>query len=501
MGRFIGMGSPGFSSAVISLALFRPALTVLGVVLPIVALMLLAPLVMAALENPANVKAYGITAITSGVLGFVCFLSGERNIRRITPRQMFMVTGLNWLVVTLVGALPFIIGETHLSVVDALFESTSGITTTGSTVMAGLDEQPRDILLWRSLLQWLGGLGIIGMAVAVFPYLRVGGMRLFQTESSDWTEASATRARQVAWNVVRSYLLLSLACVLVYHWLGMDWFNALNHMMTTVSTGGYSTSDASFGQFDQLSLLWAGIFFMLAGAVPFVLYFHSLGAHRLLVFRDQQVRGMLSFLGFVVLVLVGVRYLNSAGQDFFPVLTHSVFNVTSVMTTTGYASQDYGLWGGAAFIIFLCLMFVGGCSGSTSGGIKIFRFQLLAMLAREHSLKSVHPVAILKRHYNGRPVSEDILVSSISYFFLILASLAFFAVALAATGLDPMTSLTGAATALMNVGPGLGDVIGPAGNFSSLSETAKALLCGAMLLGRLEFLTLLVLFSPAYWRW
>lgn len=484
-----------------ALRVFRPALTVLGLVLPIVSLLLLAPLLVAALENPVNTTAYLFTALVSAAFGLLCFVTREKDIRRITPRQMFMVTGLNWLVVTLIATLPFVIGQTHLSVIDALFEATSGITTTGSTVIVGLDEQPRDILLWRSLLQWLGGLGIIGMAVAIFPYLKVGGMRLFQTESSDWTEASSTRARQVAWNVVRSYLVISLLCLLVYHWLGMDWFNALNHMMTTVSTGGYSTSDASFGQFGSLSLLWAGVVFMLAGAIPFVLYFQSLGAGKPVMLQDQQVRGLLMFLALVTVVLLGVRYLYGVDSPFFATLTHSAFNIVSVVTTTGYASQDYALWGAAAAIIFFCLTFIGGCSGSTSGGIKIFRFQLSAILAREQTLKSVHPVAVLKRHYNGRPVSEDILVSSMSYFFVVLASLASFSVALAATGLDPITSLTGAATALMNVGPGLGEIIGPAGNFSSLNETAKALLCGGMLLGRLEFLTLLVLMSPAFWRW
>lgn len=483
------------------MSVFRPALTVLGLVLPIVSLLLLGPLLVALVENPVNTTAYLITALVSGALGLFCFLTREKDIPRITPRQMFMVTGLNWLVVILIATLPFVIGQTHLTVIDALFETTSGITTTGSTVMSDLENQPRDILLWRSLLQWLGGLGIIGMAVAIFPYLKVGGMRLFQTESSDWTEASATRARQVASNVVSAYLLISVLCTLVYHWLGMDWFNALNHMMTTVSTGGYSTSDASFGQFQQLPLIWAGTIFMLAGAIPFVLYIQSVSARRFLVFGDQQVRGLLIFLGIATLVMLTLRYIYGVDEGFFVALSHSAFNIVSVVTTTGFASQDYAQWGAAAVIIFFCLTFIGGCSGSTSGGIKIFRFQLSAILAREQALKSVHPVAVLKRHYNGRPVSEDILVSTMSFFFVVLASLALFSVALAATGLDPITSLTGAATALMNVGPGLGEVIGPAGNFSSLNEVAKAMLCGAMLLGRLEFLTLLVLLSPAYWKW
>src|SRR5690606_5745014 len=216
---------------------------------------------------------------------------------------------------------------------------------------------------------------------------------------------------------------------------------------------------------------------------------------------DQQVRGMLLFLAVAIFTVSLARVLAGGVDNIFHDLSHTVFNVVSVMTTTGFASQDYTAWGSATIVVFFCLMFVGGCSGSTSGGIKVFRFQLLRLLSREYTTKSVHPVAAVKRHYNNRPVSESVLVSTIAYFFLVLVCFAFFSAALAMTGLDPVTSLTGAATALMNVGPGLGQVIGPAGNFSSVNEVAKLLLCVAMLLGRLEFVTLLVLISPSYWRW
>jgi trk system potassium uptake protein TrkH len=483
------------------MSLFRPALTVLGLVLLIVALIMLLPLALALIDGTADRLAFLFSALITAGIGLVCFFTGGRGIERISPRQMFMVTGLNWIMVCLVSALPFILGSSELTVVDAIFEATSGITTTGSTVIAGLDHLPRDILLWRSLMQWLGGLGIIGMAVAIFPYLKVGGMRLFQTESSDWTEVSAARVRQVAWNVVRSYLVLSVLCMFVFGWLGMNWFDAINHGMTTVATGGYSTYDASFGHFDSLPLLWAASFFMLAGAIPFVLYFRLFQEHGRPIIRDQQVRGMFTFLLVAIAAITLARTVLGGTDDFFVRFSHSVFNVVSIMTTTGFASEDYILWGSAAVVVFFCLMFVGGCSGSTSGGIKVFRFQLLRLLSREYAVKSVHPVAAVKRHYNNRPVSEGVLVSTIAYFFLVLACFAFFSVALAITGLDPVTSLTGAATALMNVGPALGDIIGPAGNFSTLNEPAKLLLCVAMLLGRLEFVTLLVLFTTTYWRW
>ena len=480
--------------------LLRPALAVLGLVLNILAALLLLPLLLALIDHSPNILAFAYSiAVTIG-LGMLCILGSRKRTERITPRQMFLVTGLNWIVVSIISGLPFIFGI-HMRFVDAIFEATSGITTTGSTVLTGIENLPRDLLLWRSLTQWIGGLGIIGMAVAIFPYLRVGGMRLFQTESSDWTENASGRAREVAWKIVRTYLMLSVLCALTYWVLGMDWFNAVNHAMTTISTGGYSTSDASFAQFSSLPLWWAGSFFMLASAIPIVLYYQSIHARRWLIFSDQQVRGLLLIVALVVLVLVGLRLMNDTNQNTFVLVTHSVFNLVSVITTTGYASEDYALWGGAAAILIFCLTFIGGCSGSTSGGVKVFRFQLLALLTREHTIKSVHPVATLKRHYNRRQVSENILVSTISYFFIVLLCFAFFSMALAVTGLDIVTSLTGAATALMNVGPGLGEIIGPSGNFSSLSDMAKLLLCIAMLLGRLEFVTLLIILSPAFWKW
>ena len=281
--------------------LLRPALAVLGLVLNILAALLLLPLLLALIDHSPNILAFAYSiAVTIG-LGMLCILGSRKRTERITPRQMFLVTGLNWIVVSIISGLPFIFGI-HMRFVDAIFEATSGITTTGSTVLTGIENLPRDLLLWRSLTQWIGGLGIIGMAVAIFPYLRVGGMRLFQTESSDWTENASGRAREVAWKIVRTYLMLSVLCALTYWVLGMDWFNAVNHAMTTISTGGYSTSDASFAQFSSLPLWWAGSFFMLASAIPIVLYYQSIHARRWLIFSDQQVRGLLLIVALVVLV-------------------------------------------------------------------------------------------------------------------------------------------------------------------------------------------------------
>lgn len=483
------------------MGLFSPAIMILGRVLIIMSLIMLLPLVLAIWHDSSNIYAFLVSAGCTAAIGVVCIAISPKEIARLSVRQMFMMTAINWLVVTTVASFPLILGEPHLSLVDALFEATSGITTTGSTVIVGLDQWPHDLLLWRSLVQWLGGLGIIGMAVFLFPFLRIGGMRLFQTESSDWTEISAAKVRRVAYDVVLSYLILSGLAFGCYRLLGMNWFNAINHAFTTISTGGYSTADNSFAQFHSQSLMWASIVFMLAGSTPFVLYMQSVRQHRYNLLRDQQVRGFLKFVLIICVGLTAYRLLFTDANDVLSVFTSTSFNLISVITTTGYTTEDYTLWGSAPLIIIFCAMFVGGCAGSTAGGIKIFRFQLLALLFSEHLGKAMHPVATIKRHYNRRAVSDEILVSLIFYLSTVTTSLIVIAVGLAMTGIDPITSISGALTALMNVGPGIGDVVGPVGNFSSLNSAAKLLLCFAMLLGRLEFLSLIVLLTRGYWKW
>jgi trk system potassium uptake protein TrkH len=348
-------------------------------------------------------------------------------------------------------------------------------------------------------MQWMGGIGIIGMAVAILPFLRIGGMRLFATESSEWTEKAVPRTNRLARGLVFSYLALTLGCILTYWALGMDLFNAVNHALTTVSTGGYSTSDSSMGQFDQLSILFASSLFMMLGGIPFFLFVRLLNGQVQPILRDQQIRFFLKFLLLIACLITVYRVVNEGA---FPIdaFVHALFNVTSVVTTTGYASQDYSLWGPFVVVLFFFLTFVGGCSGSTSGGMKMFRFQLSMLLLREQVLRLLHPNAVIARHYNGRIISDEIVASSVAFSFIFLATLAVVAAILAALGLDLVTSLTGAATALANVGPGLGDTIGPAGNFQTLPDGAKWVLMAAMLLGRLELLSVFVMFSPHFWR-
>ncbi len=417
------------------------------------------------------------------------------------PRPLFLATSINWLLMSFTGALPYVFSMPGLDFSDALFESISGVTTTGSTVITGLDSLPMSLLLWRSITQWVGGIGIILMAVAVLPYLKVGGMRLFKTESSEWAQLDSGHIYKVAKYISLTYFTITLLCYLVYLILGMDWFDALNHSLSTVSTGGYSTHDQSFGFYQQPSMLIAASIFMILGGCPFFLYIKSIQHRSNDVFRDVQVRLFLKLILVMVTLVCVARLLSPHSEGAWSIFANSTFNIISVITTTGYASQDYSTWGSFSLLIFAFLTFSGACSGSTSGGIKLFRFQLLYIYVKEHLVSAVHPKCIQSREYNHRPVSEEVLVSSLAFLFFVMLSWFVCTMLLAACGLDPVTAISGALTALMNVGPGFGNTIGPAGNFGALPTPAKYILCGAMLLGRLEYLTLVVIFSREFWKW
>lgn len=434
------------------------------------------------------------------VLGMLGILATYRRSRDLKPRFMFVLTVSSWFFIAMFSALPFYLSDNNISAANAFFESTSGITTTGATVFSGLDSMDRDLLIWRSLLHWIGGIGIIGMFVAVLPFLRVGGMRLFATESSEWTDKALPRMKTLSRGLLGVYLSFSVLAVMTYWVSGMTLFDAFNHGLSSISTGGFSTSDLSMGKFNDLILLETTLF-MILGSIPFFLFVRELHGQRGVLFRDQQVRLFLTILLIVPALLMLYRWAVSA-VPFDPVSNYiaTLFNVTSVVTTTGYASEDYTQWGPLAFVVFFFLMFVGGCSGSTAGGMKIFRFQLSVIVLREQLMRLLHPRAVLTRNYNGRAVSDDIISSMIAYTFIFLLCLLVLTVSLASMQLDFITSISGALTALTNVGPGLGDIIGPAGNFGPLPDAAKWMLGVGMLMGRLEILSVVVVLSPAFWR-
>lgn len=480
------------------LQLYRPIFYVCGVLALIMAGLMLIPTLYAFIIDDLEFKPFlyssGVTAI-SGLFLILIFRTADF---ALSSRQLYLLTSCSWLLLSFAGAIPLMLSHQSLSLADAVFEAVSGITTTGSTVLNGLSTLSPSILLWRSLLQWVGGLGVIGMAVSILPFLRVGGMRLFQTESSDWSEKTLPRLHDIARSLLGTYFLITILCFCSYWVAGMTSFDAINHAMTTVSTGGYATDDSSMGRF-SVGILWVSILFMLLGGMPFALYIRFLMKRSTKSLSDEQVKGFL-YVVFFLVALLSLYLINVKKIPPMEAITHAAFNITSVITTTGYASTDYTLWGQFSIALFFLVTFIGGCSGSTSGGMKIFRFQLSFLFLMNQLRQLIHPHGVFSIRYNGKVVQDDIMPSAVAFSFMFFVVLGITTLLLSALGVDFLTSFTGAATALTNVGPGLGDIIGPAGNFSSLPNTAKWILSFVMILGRLELLTVIVLFSSVFWR-
>ena len=478
---------------------YKPVLYVIGLLLMMLSLLMCIPILTnLILHTQENFTDFLISPTITALAGLILFRLCRTDDFGLRPREIFLLTNLSWILVSVFGALPFVFEE-GISFTDAFFETMSGITTTGSTVFVGLDHMNPGILMWRSVLQWVGGIGFIVMAVAILPFLKVGGMRLFQSESSDWSDKAMPRSGVIAKRTMQVYGLLTLLCGLCYYAGGMTVFEAINHAMTTLSTGGFSTSDASMGHFTSPFIYWTGTIFMLFGSLPFVLIVRFLLGNYEALLKDVQVIGFVKLIAFVWIGLTLWLMLNSE-YGVFEALTLVAFNTASMISTTGFALTDYTLWGGFASMAFFFLTFVGGCSGSTAGGVKIFRFQLgLKLLNVQLKLLS-HPKGCFSIRYNDQPITSDIIRSFIgfTFFFLLLTSI--MTLLLSLMGLDFITSLTGTVTAIANVGPGLGNTIGPAGNFASLPDMAKWVLAIGMLMGRLEIITVLVLFTPAYWQ-
>lgn len=478
----------------------RPILLVIGVLLTTLAVFMLPSMVADLVVGNRDWIVFMLAGSVTLFVGVSLILGNRRAaVTTIGTRQAFILTTSVWFTLTVFASLPFAYAELEMRPVDAFFEAMSGITTTGSTVMTGLDGAPPGILLWRSTLQWLGGIGIIVMGVAVLPLLSVGGMQLFRTESSDRSDKIFARAGQLASAIGLIYLVLTIICAIAYWVGGMDLFDAVNHGMTTVATGGYSTSDGSMGNFDSAFIQWTAVVFMLAGALPFVLYIRALAGQPRVFALDTQMRWLVG----VVLAswaVLTVHLVATDGEPIAEALRLAAFNSTSVITTTGYATTDYGLWGTMPLTLFFFLTCVGGCNGSTSGGIKLFRFAVLYAIARTQVLRLIQPNGVVLTTYQGRPLSDEAAISVMAFFFLFALSFSALALALALTGLDYLTAMSGSITALANVGPGLGPEIGPADNFAGLPDAAKWLIAAGMLLGRLELFTVLILFAPAFWR-
>ncbi|TDI60303.1 MAG: TrkH family potassium uptake protein [Alphaproteobacteria bacterium] len=478
---------------------FRPVLHVIGLLLATLGLAMLVPAAVDVFAGSQDWQVFASASLTTFFIGIGMFLSTRGAPQDLDLRQAFLLTALSWVMIALFGSLPFIYAEMDLSVTDALFESMSGITTTGSTIITGLDTAPPGILMWRSLLQWMGGIGIIVMAVAVMPMLQVGGMQLFRMESSDNSEKILPRAAQIAGALALLYLCITIVCAISLWAAGMSIFESVAHAMTSVATGGYSTSDQSIGHFDSASIDVIVTVFMVLGSLPFVLYLQALRGRPLMLWRDTQVQWFFALATLAVFVMTLYRYVGG-DVPILEALRFTSFNIVSIMTGTGYASTDYGSWGGFAIGLFFLVMFVGGCAGSTSCGVKIFRIQVLFETARRQIQHLLQPHGIFTPKFNDKPIPPAVRDAVMNFFFLFFGCFVVLALCLSAFGLDFITAASGAGAALANVGPGLGEIIGPTGNYASLPDGAKWFLMIGMLLGRLELIGILVLLSPTFWR-
>ncbi|WP_212525283.1 TrkH family potassium uptake protein [Actibacterium sp. MT2.3-13A] len=439
-------------------------------------------------------EVFGISAVLVGLTGTLLSLSSWSSFPELHRLHTFVLTSSVWLTAAVAGAVPLYLWS--LSPADALFEAMSGITTTGSTVMTGLDTTPRGIILWRALLQAVGGIGFIVTGIALLPIMKVGGMQLFRTESSDKGEKELRSAVLFASASLQIYVGLMALCALIYMAGGMSFFDAVTHAMTTLSTGGYSGYDSSFGHFQSPFLQWSATLFMLLGALPFAWYIRGVYRGSL---RSEQVSAMLRSLA-VVIGVMSLWLTLTKGIDPLDALRLVAFNVVSVVTTTGYATTDYTLWGPFAVTAFFVLTAVGGCTGSTAGGAKAMRWLLFGRALRALITQIGSPNVVTSIRYEGRRVEDDVMSGVISFFVLYAVTFGILAVVLTYLGLDIASASSGALTALANVGPGVGAVIGPAGNFSSLSDAAKLVLFFGMFLGRLELFTVFVLFTRLFWR-
>ncbi len=476
----------------------RPVLYVNGILITILAISMFLPMLADIYFQHSDWKVFFLCIIITAFFGGSLILSNTVKIDSISVKEAFILVSSTWCSLAIFASLPFKMSALDLSITDSFFEAMSGITTTGSTVINGLNEAPPGILLWRGILQWLGGIGIIIMAMSVLPFLNVGGMQIFRTELSE-SEKVLPRTAQLSSSIGLIYLILTLICIIAYMMSGMQTFDAIAHALTTISTGGFSTFDSSFGHYKTVSAEIVAITFMIIGGLPFVLYLKAIRGDISPIFKDTQVQWFLAII--VISIVTTVLYLVlQQGLTTGESLRRASFNIVSIITGTGYTNGDYNIWGGFAVSLFFFLMVVGGCAGSTTCGIKIFRFQVFYAVAKVQVQKLIHPNGVFIANYNGKPLPRDVPMSVMSFLFLYALSFAALAMALSFVGLDFLTAMSGAVTSISNVGPGLGEIIGPSGTFQPLPDSAKWILSAGMLIGRLEIFTVLVMLSPNFWK-
>ena len=477
---------------------YKTVFFTLGVLQVILGLAMIIPVIIQFIYNELD-SSFISSGIITIVFGILFFLSNLDHDKKLNLPQAFLLTALAWISIAVFGSLPFIFSNLNLNITDAFFESMSGITTTGSTVIASLDLAPKSILLWRAILQWLGGIGIIVMAITLMPIMNVGGMQLFKISSNDNAEKILPRSKEISLRLILIYSTLTFLCASFYKIFGMNFFDSLTHSMTTIATGGFSNYNESIGYFDSTLIETTSMIFILLGSIPFIAYIKFLNGDKKIFFSDTQIKTFFKVVIFSIIILF--FYLTILNENLFETSIRSVaFNVISILTGTGYVTKDFDQWGNFPLIFFLILMFIGGCAGSTACGIKIFRIQLLYHFLINQLKKIIYPRGIFVIKYDKNNIDDKFMSSVISFIFLYIVIFFLLTAILSLTGLDFVTSISGAATSISNVGPGLGEIIGPNGNFSSLSNPSKWALSMGMILGRLELFAILVLFIPSFWR-
>jgi trk system potassium uptake protein TrkH len=471
----------------------------IGVLLIVLGVSMLAPYAMQLIYNEKS-HSFVSSSFVTIFIGILFILANLDKEFKLNLRQTFLFSTLAWLMIAIFGSLPFLLSPDKFTVSEAFFESMSGITTTGATIITDLDNSPKSILLWRAIMQWLGGIGIVVMAITILPLLKVGGMQLFKMEGPDSTEKILPRTIEVATIIISIYLILTMLCGFFYWIFGMSIFDSVSHAMTTIATGVFSTHNDSIGFFKNSNIEIIASIFIVLGSIPFIAYLKFVQGNNKIFFNDVQIRGLIYLILISVIIMFIYLLFINYESSVLDKIRISSFNVISILSGTGYVTDDFGLWGKFSLIFFLFLMFIGGCAGSTACGIKIFRLQMLFIFLANQIKKLIYPNSIIINKYNNQKISDNFINSVIVFIFSFLFIFLIIAMLLSISGLDFLTAISGAASAISNVGPGLGDMIGPNGNYKSIPDLSKWILSIGMLLGRLELFAVLVLFFPSFWR-
>ncbi|WP_440634797.1 TrkH family potassium uptake protein [Candidatus Pelagibacter sp. HIMB1746] len=475
---------------------YKTVFFTLGILQIILGVSMFIPIIVQFFYSEIDSSFFGSSIVTI-IFGTLFFLSNLDHDKKLNLQQAFLLTSLSWISIAVFGSLPFVFSSIELSITDSFFESMSGITTTGSTIISDLENAPKGLLLWRAILQWLGGIGIIVMAITLMPIMNVGGMQLFKISSNDSSEKILPKSKEIALRLIYIYSGLTGLCAITYWIFGMGKFDSLTHSMTTIATGGFSNYNESIGYFNSLSIEISSMFFIILGSIPFIAYIKFISGNKKIFLNDIQIKTFLKIIIFTVIILS--IYLLFSNQENFS-LRSIFFNTISILSGTGYVNAEFDKWGSFPITLFLALMFIGGCAGSTACGVKIFRIQILYLFILNQLKKIIYPKGVFVIKYDQSAVDEKFIASIISFIYFYIVIFFILTALLSLTGLDFITAISGAATSISNVGPGLGQIIGPNGDFSSLPDLSKWILTVGMILGRLELFAILVLFLPSFWK-